>query len=117
MSQANKNIGGRPPASIWNIYIKKGKEISKGHYQETCNYCSYFKHKGSPQDFEEYLANNCPNVPSDIKQTYLTKVLERSKNSRAVSIKNIYQTKISEFNKSSKLTLELMKLIKLVLKL
>ncbi|CAG8709237.1 40881_t:CDS:2, partial [Gigaspora margarita] len=40
----------------------------------------------SPQDFEEHLANNCPNVPK--------------------SIKNFHQTKISDFNESSKLTLE-----------
>ncbi|CAG8815685.1 20054_t:CDS:1, partial [Dentiscutata erythropus] len=82
------------------------KEVSKRHYQETCNYCSYSQNKGSFQDFEEHLANNCPNVPSDIKQIYLNKVLARFKNPREESIKNIHQTKIYDFNKSSKLILE-----------
>ncbi|CAG8760957.1 6448_t:CDS:2, partial [Gigaspora rosea] len=63
MSQANKKSRGRPPASLWNVHIKKENKVFKGHYQETCNYCSYFQHKGSPQDFEEHLANNCPNIP------------------------------------------------------
>ncbi|CAG8796440.1 14373_t:CDS:1, partial [Dentiscutata erythropus] len=105
MSQANKKSGGRPPASLWDVHIKKGNEVSKGHYQGTCNYCSYSQQKGSPQDFEEHLANNCPNVPSDVKQIYLNKVLTRFKNPRQGSIKNV-QTKISDFNESSKLTLE-----------
>ncbi|KAF0516461.1 zinc finger bed domain-containing protein 1-like [Gigaspora margarita] len=63
MSQASKKSGGRSPSDLWNTHIKKGKEIFKGHYKEICNYCSYSKHKGSSQDFEEHLANNCPNVP------------------------------------------------------
>ncbi|CAG8768510.1 20539_t:CDS:2 [Dentiscutata erythropus] len=106
MSQASKKLGGRPPSDLWNTHIKKGKEVSKGHYEGICNYCPYSKHKGSPQDFEEHLANNCPNVPSDIRQTYLNKVLTRSKNSKEISIKKIYQTKMSDFNESSKLTIE-----------
>ncbi|KAF0513466.1 zinc finger bed domain-containing protein 1-like [Gigaspora margarita] len=75
MSQVSKKSGGRPPSDLWNTHIKKGKEISKGNYKEICNYCPYSKYKGSPQDFEEHLANNCLNVPSNIRQTYLNKVL------------------------------------------
>ncbi|CAG8542037.1 8219_t:CDS:1, partial [Scutellospora calospora] len=57
----------------------------------------------SPQDFEEHLANNCSNISNEIKQKYLSKLLERSRNFR--SKKNI-QTKISDFHKSSKLISE-----------
>ncbi|CAG8586751.1 43624_t:CDS:2 [Gigaspora margarita] len=63
MLQASKKSGDRQPSDLWNTHIRKGKKISKGHYEEICNYCSYSKHKGSLQNFEEHLANNCPNVP------------------------------------------------------
>ncbi|CAG8490595.1 3426_t:CDS:2, partial [Cetraspora pellucida] len=67
ISETSKNISGRPPSDLWDKHIKKGKKVSKGHYERTCNYCSYFKHKGSLQEFEKHLANNCPNVPNFLK--------------------------------------------------
>src|SRR6266487_347253 len=95
-SQSSKKITGRPPSDIWDSYFKKGKEISKGHYEGSCNYCSFFQNKGSPQDFEDHLANNCPNVPSDIQQKYLNKILQRFGN----LIKKTIQTKIIDFYES-----------------
>ncbi|CAG8844043.1 28329_t:CDS:1, partial [Gigaspora margarita] len=92
----------RPPSDIWDVHFKKGKEISKGHYEGSCNYCSFFQNKGSPQDFEDHLANNCPNVPSDIQQKYLNKILQRYGN----PIKKTIQTKMIDFHESSKLTPE-----------
>jgi len=101
MSQSSRKSAGRPPSDIWDSHFKKGKEVSKGHYEGSCNYCSFFQNKGSPQDFEDHLANNCPNVPSDIQQKYLNKILERFGKTK----KNT-QTKIIDFHESSKLSPE-----------
>ncbi|CAG8620266.1 10293_t:CDS:2 [Dentiscutata heterogama] len=105
MSQANKKSGGRPPASLWDVHIKKGNEVSKGHYQGTCNYCSYSQHKGSPQDFEEHLANNCPNVPRYNPPS--SEVLSGRIFSQEVSSINIKI--IQKLNYSKNLTLEMNK--------
>ncbi|CAG8527968.1 9829_t:CDS:1, partial [Scutellospora calospora] len=65
MSQVGKKER-RLPSDIWNNHFTKDKEISKGHYEETCNYCFYHQTKGSSQDFKEHLANNCSNVSNEI---------------------------------------------------
>ncbi|CAG8716642.1 13886_t:CDS:2, partial [Cetraspora pellucida] len=93
ISETSKKIGGRPLSDLWDKHIKKGKEISKDHYEGTCNYCLYYKYKGSSQEFKEHLANNCPNVPNNIRQIYLNKILAKHKDSREVSLKTI-QSKI-----------------------
>ncbi|CAG8830745.1 44488_t:CDS:2, partial [Gigaspora margarita] len=95
MSQSRRKSAGRPPSDIWDSHFKKDKEVSKGHYEGTCNYY-----------FEDHLANNCPNVSSDIQQKYLNKILERFGNPKNSLIKKNVQTKMIDFHESSKLSLE-----------
>ncbi|CAG8611709.1 8396_t:CDS:2, partial [Cetraspora pellucida] len=68
MSETSKKIGGQPPSDLWDKHIKKDKKILKGHYKGTCNYCSYYKYKGSLQEFDEHLANNCAKLKEESKR-------------------------------------------------
>ncbi|CAG8685022.1 4702_t:CDS:2 [Gigaspora margarita] len=47
---------GNPKFIVWGNYIKQEKQISKGHWSATCNYCNQFWYKGSPAALEEHLA-------------------------------------------------------------
>ncbi|CAG8843726.1 4448_t:CDS:2, partial [Gigaspora margarita] len=70
----------KPKSIIWRNHIKQGKQISKGHWSATCNYCNQFWYKGSPAALEEHLGNSCKNVPLDVRDLFLNwltaKVLE-----------------------------------------
>ncbi|CAJ0834632.1 253_t:CDS:2 [Entrophospora sp. SA101] len=57
---------GRPPNSIWR-YFDKGNERFPGKYDASCKYCNDRSSCGSPQLMEEHLANNCANVPVEVK--------------------------------------------------
>ena len=45
---STKKPCGKPKSIVWGRYIKQGKEISKGHWNATCNFCGEFWYKGSP---------------------------------------------------------------------
>ncbi|CAH1763552.1 7763_t:CDS:2 [Entrophospora sp. SA101] len=61
-----KDWSGRPPNSIWR-YFDKGNERFPGKYDASCKYCNDRSSCGSPQLMEEHLANNCANVPVEVK--------------------------------------------------
>ena len=67
---------GRPPNSVWH-YFDKGNERFPGKYDASCKYCNDRSSRGSPQLMEEHLANNCVNVPVEVKKIYLEIVLNR----------------------------------------
>ena len=109
-SETTKNKSGRPKSIIWDTYIKQGRQISKGHYNATCNFCGKFWYKGSPEACEDHLANLCPKVPSDTQDLFLNRLaaqsVEGNESTRKKRKTNNTQSKVVDFIESTKLTEE-----------
>jgi hypothetical protein len=116
LPKEKKNPGGKPKSDVWETYVKQGKETSKGHYEATCLFCNKFWCKGSPQNIEGHLANDCLKVPIDIKQLFLNRLAAKAEsliyNQQALSKKQKFnngdavQTKITNFHESTNLSQE-----------
>jgi len=60
---------GRPFSDVWE-YMRKGAQLSRGHYSATCKYCnSTWKH-GKPQALRQHLANHCKDCPQEVSQYF-----------------------------------------------
>ena len=112
-----KNAGGRPKSVVWGGHAIQGAKVSEGHYEATCAYCSFFWKKGSPQDLEAHFANDCSEVPANTRQFFLNRLAAKAEGSitnleqvtakkRKLNDGTSTQTKISEFNESTKLSKE-----------
>ncbi|CAG8627876.1 1131_t:CDS:2, partial [Dentiscutata heterogama] len=61
----------KPKSIVWGDHIKQEKQISKGHWNTTCNYCNQFWYKGSSAALEDYLSNLYNNMPLDVRDLFL----------------------------------------------
>jgi hypothetical protein len=106
-----KNRGGRPKSLVWGIHAEQGMKIFDGHYEATCHYCNRFWHRGSPQDIESHLANDCSKIPTETRQFFLDRLAEKAE-SGATNLKKrklndgTSQSRITEFHESTKLSEE-----------
>jgi hypothetical protein len=113
-----RNAGGRPKSLVWETHAIRGAKVSEGHYEATCAYCKFFWKKGSPQDLEAHFANECSEVPADVRQLFLNRLVAKAEEN-GTSLEKITakkrklnngasvqttQTKISEFHESTKLS-------------
>lgn len=80
-----KKNSGRPFGKVWE-HITKGKEISRGHYEGTCNYCKKYWNNAKPSLLRSHLASHCSKCPNNIVQEFLkiiaTKNSELNENKR-----------------------------------
>lgn len=107
--------GGRPKSLVWGTHAIQGMKVSEGHYEATCSYCKCFWKKGSPQDLEAHFANGCSKIPADTRQFFLNRLAEKAEGNvtnldkvtakkRKLNDGGSAQTRISEFNESTKLS-------------
>jgi hypothetical protein len=73
-----KGSGGRPKSLVWEDHAIQGRKVSEGHYEATCVYCDLFWKKGSPQELEAHLANDCSKVPADTRQFFLNRLAAKA---------------------------------------
>jgi hypothetical protein len=73
-----KKISGKPKSIVWGRYIKQGREISKGHWNATCNFCGEYWYKGSPATLENHLGNLCVKVPVEVRDLFLERLVSHS---------------------------------------
>ncbi|CAG8734958.1 427_t:CDS:2, partial [Dentiscutata erythropus] len=107
-----KKTSGKPKSIIWGTHIKQGNQISKGHWNATCNYCSQFWYKGSPAVLKDHLGNLCNYVPPDVCDLFLSQLASKalevntsnSKKRKLSSQSN--QMQLLDFIESTKLTPE-----------
>ncbi|CAG8594516.1 23700_t:CDS:2, partial [Gigaspora margarita] len=99
-----RKTSGKPKSIIWESHIKREKQISKGHWSATCNYCNKFWYKGSPATLEDHLGNLCNNVPSDVPAKALEVDTSKSKKRKLSN-----QAQLLDFIESTKLTPERIK--------
>jgi hypothetical protein len=81
-SESSSNIlqkykGGRKFTSVWN-HITKGKEVSRGHYEGTCNYCNLFWSIAKPFYVRTHLASHCNKCPESVSLEFSRLLLEES---------------------------------------
>jgi hypothetical protein len=74
-----KAQGGRLKAKIWD-YFQSGRLGSTGHYRAKCYYCSREWSKGEPIKLETHLGFKCTKCPENIKEYWVTKVIEKQNN-------------------------------------
>nr|CAG8434780.1 10160_t:CDS:1 [Entrophospora candida] len=67
LTVSSQKISGKPKSIIWGRYIKQGREISKGHWNATCNFCGEFWYKDSPAALENHLGNLYVKVPVEVR--------------------------------------------------
>ena len=120
MSNNNNNNleRGRPSSDVWDTHMKKGQQVSRGHYSATCSYCNFLWKHGKPQILREHLANYCKKCPQDVSLYYANIV--GKKIGESTNVENISsdseselpnkkkqklneQTSISSFYKNNKL--------------
>ncbi|CAB4404603.1 unnamed protein product [Rhizophagus irregularis] len=73
-----KGSGGRSKSLVWGDHAIQGRKVSEGHYEATCVYCDLVWKKGSPQELEAHLANNCSKVPADTRQFFLNRLAAKA---------------------------------------
>lgn len=114
-SLPKRKVGGKPKSIVWGTYIQQGKQISKGHWNATCNFCGAFWYKGSPATLEDHLGNLCVKVPAEIRDFFLERLAikagetsEPSSKKRKLDYQPFQptQTKLSDYIESIKLTPE-----------
>ena len=114
-SLLKRKVGGKPKSIVWGTYIQQGKQISKGHWNSTCNFCGAFWYKGSPATLEDHLGNLCVKVPAEIRDFFLERLAikaggtsEPSSKKRKLDYQPFQptQTKLSDYIESTKLTPE-----------
>ncbi|CAJ0843207.1 14089_t:CDS:2 [Entrophospora sp. SA101] len=71
LTVSSQKISGKPKSIVWGRYIKQGREVSKGHWNATCNFCGVFWYKGSPATLENHLGNLCVKVPVEVRDFFL----------------------------------------------
>ncbi|CAJ0840294.1 5131_t:CDS:2 [Entrophospora sp. SA101] len=75
LTVSSQKISGKPKSIVWGRYIKQGREVSKGHWNATCNFCGVFWYKGSPATLENHLGNLCVKVPVEVRDFFLESYL------------------------------------------
>ena len=103
MSNNNNNNNlerGRPFSDVWDKHMKKGQQVSRGHYSATCNYCNFSWKHGKPQILREHLANYCKKCPQDVSLYYANIV--GKKIGEATNVKNISSDSESELPNKKK---------------
>ncbi|CAG8807227.1 18401_t:CDS:1, partial [Dentiscutata erythropus] len=94
----------KPKSIIWETHIKQGKEISKGHWSATCNYCNEFWYKGSPASLEAHLGNSCNKAPPDVRSLFLSRLATKELNASTSKKRKLnVQSQLSDFIESTKL--------------
>ena len=71
--QKTKKKGGRKFTEIWK-YIKRGKKISSGNYEGTCNYCDEFWVLAKPLKLKLHLAKDCLKCPEEITRIFINEL-------------------------------------------
>lgn len=96
----------------WDTHIIQGEEISPSHWKATCKYCMRNWNKGSPQELEIHLANDCPSISPEFREIFLNIVVNKAENpkpkKRKIDVQK-NQTKISDFHESTNLSQERVK--------
>ena len=78
MSSPNeKKQGGRPQSEVWQ-HFERIPLKSAGHFSAKCTYCEKYWSRGTPNELEVHLANNCKEAPEPIRSYYLDAVCARS---------------------------------------
>jgi hypothetical protein len=67
--------GGRRFTSVWG-HITRGKEMSHGMYQGTCNYCKTSWSNAKPIILRQHLASHCNKCPEEISSEFARIVAE-----------------------------------------
>ncbi|CAB4413287.1 unnamed protein product [Rhizophagus irregularis] len=73
-----KGSGGQPKSLVWGDHAIQGRKVLEGHYEATCVYCDLFWKKGSLQELEAHLANDCSKVPADTRQFFLNRLAAKA---------------------------------------
>jgi hypothetical protein len=79
-----KAQGGRPKAEIWD-YFQSERLGSTGHYRAKCYYCFREWSKEEPIKLETHLGFECTKCPENIKEYWVTKVIEKQNNYQQTS--------------------------------
>ncbi|CAG8550554.1 17806_t:CDS:2 [Dentiscutata erythropus] len=58
--------------------IDKGKQVGKGKYEATFNFCKLTWNCGESSELENHLANHCQKADSTIICQFLTKILSNN---------------------------------------
>ncbi|CAG8653733.1 8443_t:CDS:2, partial [Dentiscutata erythropus] len=61
-----RNISGKKQGDIW-LYVNQGISLGQEHYKASCKYCPVSWERGRPDDMRLHLAQQCLNVPDEIK--------------------------------------------------
>ena len=102
MSNNNNNNleRGRPSSDVWDTHMKKGQQVSRGHYSATCSYCNFSWKHGKPQILREHLANYCKKCPQDVSLYYANIV--GKKIGESTNVENISSDSESELSNKKK---------------
>ncbi|CAG8493242.1 2328_t:CDS:10 [Dentiscutata heterogama] len=93
-----RKSSGKPKSIVWETHIKQGKEISKGHWSATCNYCNEFWYKGSPASLEAHLGNSCNKAPPDVRSLFLSRLATRELDASTSKKRKLnVQSQLSDF--------------------
>jgi len=74
--------------------MKKGQQVSRGHYFANCSYCNFSWKHGKPQILHEHLANYCKKCPQDVL-LYYTNIVGK-KIGESMNVENISSDSESE---------------------
>lgn len=75
--EKKRNLGGRPQSEVWKHFEKKPLK-SVGHYSAKCTYCAKYWPRGTPNELETHLANDCKAASEYIRSFYLGVVSARN---------------------------------------
>src|ERR1041384_5670185 len=80
--------------------MKKGQQVSRGHYSATCSYCNFSWKHGKPQILREHLANYCKKYSQDVSLYYANIV--GKKIGESTNVENISSDSESELPNKKK---------------
>lgn len=106
LTVSSQKISGKPKSIVWGRYIKQGREISKGHWNATCNFCGEYWYKGSPATLENHLGNLCVKVPVEVRDLFLERLITKANGTTTRKRKpnQLTQSILPDYIESTKLT-------------
>ena len=96
--------GGKQFTEVWQ-HIKRGKEVSPGSYEGTCNYCNEVWNVAKPIKLRSHLAVECTKYPEEITTKFVNLIIKedngssKNKKSKVESLQttlHFEKTKINE---------------------
>ncbi|CAB5324354.1 unnamed protein product [Rhizophagus irregularis] len=86
-NEKKRNLGGRPQSEVWK-HFEKTPLKSAGHFSAKCTYCTKYWPRGTPNELEAHLANDCKDVSEYIRSFYLGVVSARNFGNENASLSN-----------------------------